>query len=89
MSDIKIEKDIPLSPFYLALYQKRGGGKNGRQTKYPFKEMLPGDSFVVPLAQTKNLTDFRQTANVYGRRYGMTFIVIRDDNHVLRCWRVT
>ena len=58
------------------------GGAPG--TRYPFKEMKIGDSFLVP----KNIkhTSFASAAHNFGKRNGMRFVT-RTTPAGLRCWR--
>lgn len=65
-----IEKNKPIPKFRL-----------GREPKYPFAEMEPGDSFVAP----KNA---RAAAYVYGMRSNATFMTRAVDKDHIRIWRV-
>lgn len=59
----------------------------GAPTKYPWREMAPGDSFPVDL---HNLSNVRVCAKGYGDRNGGEFIVARvPGTNEYRCWRVS
>lgn len=89
MSLVRVEKGVPIPEFYMARYQKLMRGPNcGRKPKYPFKSMEIGDSFALPLRYHNRMTAFRQITSMYGRRYGKKFLVIQDDTHKPRCWRI-
>jgi len=73
----EIEKDIPL-PELAAPY-----------TKYPFRTMKPGDSFLVPCSQDKIKS---QKSSIYmsaRRVFGaVKHVVIRPVEGGIRVWRV-
>ena len=87
MSDIQIEKDIPIPPI-----PRSGGRHKGRwKRKYPFPDMGIGDSFFVP-AESKAAA--RSRANVLlisarewgARDYGFKFTTRTYEDGV-RIWR--
>lgn len=55
-------------------------------TKYPFKDMQVGDSFVVPVKIHR--TTVSVAALRYGRKHGMKFVVRMMPDRSLRCWRI-
>lgn len=79
-----IDKHVPTPP-----------PSNGRPRKYPFPDMVVGDSFAVPLAgETRDGEDhaavkLRCAAIRYARVHGGKFTVRTDrEAGVARCWRV-
>lgn len=89
-SRIRIEKDVPISEYYLERFKRESRSQPGRPSKYPFRKMDIGDSFLLPENYRANnrVSDFRGIANTHGSRLNRKFIVLKDDNHELRCWRV-
>jgi hypothetical protein len=81
---IKIDKDIPTPR-----------PAEGRPRKYPFPDMVVGDSFAVPLAGKDTLKSedlaavrLRASAIRYTRVHGGKFTVRTDrEAGVARCWR--
>ena len=67
---MKIEKGIPLPAH--------------GNTKYPFADMVVGDSFLMSIETHQKL---RVAANAYGKRHAMKFSVRVVESGV-RCWRV-
>lgn len=62
-SRIRIEKDVPISQFYLAKYERYASMRTGTGTrqitgkgraKFPFKKMEVGDSFMLPLKMVRS-----------------------------------
>lgn len=82
----KIEKGIPIPQIVKERhdrYKDRGGQT---VSKYPWREMEIGDSFMVPaLVKYDNM---RSYASLQGLILKRSFIVGLDDDQVLRCWRV-
>lgn len=72
--EFKIEKRVPLpSP-----------RKHGGESKYPFRDMEVGDSFIVKGSDGNSI---RSTASNAGRRLGRKFTVANEeDGH--RIWRI-
>lgn len=54
--------------------------------KYPFGEMDVGDSFVIPEGSELSC---KYAAYAYGRRWGKTFAVRKQDDGRVRLWRTT
>lgn len=81
---MKIDKDVPVPP-----------PAEGRPRKYPFPDMVVGDSFAVPLAgemhdgEDQAARRLRASAIRYARTFGGKFTV-RTDRQAgeARCWRV-
>lgn len=89
MTKFKIERGVPISDFYLEQYKRnsRNAGKSlGRNRKYPFRDMEINDSFLVPAGYEP--AQFRMIASTYAHRFNMKFLVIRDSEHKLRCYRI-
>ncbi len=87
---IRIDKGVPISEHYLALYKKLKRPST-RHSAYPFGDMAVGDSFKLPLKNTKtmdHISSFRAYANIHAMRFGIRLLIIRDDNHEYRCYRV-
>lgn len=57
----------------------------GRTPKYPFREMLIGDSFLVT---EKEQHKVRNAALQYARRMGLAFSVRKNVDGAYRCWRI-
>jgi len=81
---IKIDKDVPVPP-----------PTEGRPRKYPFPDMVVGDSFAVPLAgemhngEDRAALKLRSATTQHTRRYGGKFTVRTDrEAGEVRCWRV-
>lgn len=55
--------------------------------KYPFAQMQPGDSFALP--EGVKPVAVNVAARRHGDKYGARFTVRKDDNGVMRCWRVS
>lgn len=72
----KIEKGIP-APVTLA--------KRGRRTKYPFKKLKVGDSFLVPNA---NKTSLSVCAGNQAKKLNREFITRSIGKKDVRVWRV-
>jgi len=76
-----IEENIPLPE------------NRGRTPKYPFHDMKPGDSFLVPREEFKGLPPrtvynrIDKAARVHGLKYGKKFAA-RTQEDGIRCWRV-
>jgi hypothetical protein len=80
---IKIDKDIPTPR-----------PAEGRPRKYPFPDMVVGDSFAVPLAgemrdgEDHAALKLRSAVTQHTRKYGGKFTVRTDrEAGVARCWR--
>ena len=73
VSDFVIDKDVPIPSSWNA--------------KYPFGELLIGDSFYTGAATRKTTSTIRSAAAVFGRRHNMKFIT-RAEGRGLRIWRV-
>lgn len=80
---IEIEKGVPRPDL---------AGRSG-QTKYPFRDMKPGDSFVVRLAETKSKTTlslqnslFNCAKNAIGR--GKISVRKLPEGDGFRVWRI-
>jgi hypothetical protein len=71
-AEIKIEHDIPIPD------------KLPPRTRYPWRDMGIGDSFVFPKSVEKSGA---ASALKAGERYGRTFVVRRTRDGV-RCWRL-
>ncbi len=75
----EIEKNVPLSA------SQQGG------IVYPFREMQPGDSFLVPAekarADDKYMSSPRRAALIWGKRNNVKLVTRRVDGG-LRIWRV-
>lgn len=81
MSDIQIESGIPIPP--------RAGG-TGRPSKYPFDQLKPGDSFLVPHHDGNPVVTVRRMAAAVkgaAKRTGWKFTT-RRLSEGLRVWRV-
>ena len=89
--NFKIEKGVPISPYYWERYQKYVVRKKSkRKSKFPFKDMEIGDSFGLPQATSNHqATQIRLIANAYGFKLGRRFVVLQDDHHRYRCWRLS
>lgn len=70
MTDYVIEKDIPVT------------GSDRRKRKYPFGDMVVGDSFAVE----KN-DKVTPAASNFGIRHGMKFSVLKQEDGTYRVWR--
>lgn len=66
--DFKIEKGLPIE-------------KWNRESKYPFREMEVGDSFVAP-------ESLRFKASQYGKNLGMKFSTRKLPDGTVRIWRI-
>ena len=79
---IEIEKGIKLPE------------RNRYDSKYPWRHMDVGDSFVVPNTgknkgnQQKIIKSFKTNAWKAGSIHGKKFRVGVDENEIVRCWRV-
>ena len=80
MTKIKIEKNVPMPE-----------SRMGREAMYPFEDMQEGDSFFIPLSETrardtKSLsTSIRSAAN----KKGVSVAVAaenKNDKEGVRCW---
>lgn len=81
-TDFEIEKAIPLPP------SSYGGG---RKCKYPWSDMGPGDSFVVPLnGESASVIRRRisSAAAIYGKRKNLKF-TMRITEQGIRVWRIS
>jgi hypothetical protein len=56
-----------------------------QHTRYPFRDMSVGDSFIVDDATRANVAN---AAVAYGRRHNCKFTVRQAGNGAYRCWRV-
>lgn len=74
MSEFKIEKGIP--------QPARSGG---RYSKYPFREMKVGDSF---LAETSDASVIRSNVAVFSRRNPGYKFSTRKEGTGIRVWRI-
>lgn len=74
----EIEKGIPLPESNKA---------RGRELKYPFRKMLVGDSFVVPVSTRLEYQKLSSAASQAGIRSGMKFATRRVDGGV-RVFRI-
>ncbi len=59
--------------------------RNGR-SRYPFAEMEPGQSFVVPAEENKGV---RSAAHSFGKRHEQKFTCRRQADGSVRIWRTT
>lgn len=85
---VPIDKNIPISEYYLAQYKllsARHGGGRKMTYNYPLDTMEVGDSFAVP--PRARVGDVRRLANSYGNIANKTFLTIRDDTHRYRVYR--
>lgn len=62
----------------------RNVGMPAKKTKYPFRDMLPGDSFEFPLSEKPKV---QSAASTYGARHQMKFKTRTVNDKVARCWR--
>ena len=62
----------------------RGRSAKGK-SKYPFPEMVVGDSVLIPEAQAQAA---RLSAGKFGRMYNMTFVSRKAEDGSVRIWRV-
>ncbi len=81
----EIEKGVPIPA-------ARPAGKGGRDSKYPFRELETGDSFVVPIngdaAEARRLrVNLMTRCNKYGKSMGRRFTT-RLVPEGVRVWRV-
>lgn len=76
MSEFKIEKGVKAPPLLCGPY-----------SRYPFRDMKVGDSFVVAADETAG-TRVRSASRQYGLRHQMRFSVRRMPNGDWRCFRV-
>jgi hypothetical protein len=73
----------------------------GNRNIFPFAKMDVGDSFRLPLKKVRNPVrggnglsetnypyEMRSIAKAYGEALNRKFLVLKDDNHQWRCWRV-
>lgn len=81
-----VEKGIKIPEYYLTQWKRYQSRENARGTVYPFKQMEIGDSFAIPAGKSEK--SFRMLTATYGSRHNMKFIVVRDDEHKYRCWRM-
>jgi len=72
---IKIDKGYPIPP--------RTG--RGREPKYPWADMVVGDSFL--MTSPKSISGASSGASAAGKRLGMRFSV-RTEGDAYRVWRV-
>lgn len=86
MSDFQVEKDVPIPE-----------GRQGRESKYPFREMEVGDSFLVAPEVDELLGEQEDFAKVRGRvsnvayKYGKEHdkkFTVRQVEEGIRVWRV-
>jgi len=68
---ITLEKDMPIPP------------ANGANARYPFGDMVVGDSFALPKQQANSV---RSAASQFGKRNDMRFAV-RVQGEQVRVWR--
>lgn len=75
---IAIERGVPLPVLRV-----------GRPTKYPFKEMVVGDSFII--TGTMSVLNVREAIRYYTKKTGRKFVVRKTDpfTNLSRCWRVS
>lgn len=86
MSEIKIEKGIPIPP----------PSNGGRAPKYPFEGMEIGDSFTIPLTGIMHekggdmaFNRVKGAAVRWMNKHGGEYRVrTRREEGVVRCWRV-
>jgi hypothetical protein len=65
-------------------------GPDRPKPRYPFADMRPGQSFVLPPGASLN--GCRAAASRYGKHHGQTFSIRTLPTRpvpVVRCWRVT
>lgn len=75
----RIEKNVPIPP--------KGAGK--RRVKFPFREMKPGDSFLVPAKSPAEQRLVRQRVTTYGiQTLGKGTITTRTVPKGVRVWRI-
>lgn len=73
---LMIEKNIPLP--------SRDTGIGERRRKYPFNEMVSGDSFLVNGARVESI---RSAMYAYGKKHGKKFSMRKTDDGY-RIWRM-
>lgn len=78
-TSIKIDKNIPIPP------ADRRGLATSRTTKYPFRKMQIGESFLFP--KGTKVSNARSAAQQTARRSNMKFSV-RQIEEGIRCWRI-
>lgn len=81
----RIEKGIAVAP-------RRGGGQKPRPLIYPFENMGPGDSFLVPAATSEETGKARKSLqrqqSVFRKRFGAEYaFAVRTVEGGVRCWR--
>ena len=76
-SVFKIEKDVPHTTWI--------------ERKYPFSQMIVGDSFFIETPTIKELRRIRSSACVYGTRVGWKFSIRKEVKKPgsYRCWRIS
>lgn len=64
--------------------QKKSGLKpvRGRRAKYPFGQMIPGETFFIPSIRRRwewerRIARVRAAASKYGRKHGIEFYTVR------------
>ncbi len=84
-----VEKGIPIPEPELARYMRDYGKNLGKKlpSKYPFRTMEVGDSFAIPPGVSTE--KMRVTANNYGHKLNVKFILLLDANKQPRIWRLS
>jgi len=72
---MKIERDVPIPN------KSSAGGR-----KYPFHEMVVGDSFFVPVLSSDEISKIRSAAYGYGKTNDMAFMTLTVPGGC-RVWR--
>lgn len=75
MSEIKVERGVKMPTI-----------NRNKKSKYPWGDMKPGDSFLVPAENRKTVASLATTA---GKRYKMKFATRQVEDGALRVWRVS
>lgn len=77
---IKIDKNVKMPP---------GHVRGGRPPKYPWRDMVVGDSFLVPESDNKRkLHACKMSAKQYAEKHNVQFEFRHLEGEGWRCWRV-
>lgn len=79
----KIEKGIKIPP-----KGKSTGNKTGRNVKYPFDDMLPGDSFTIPIDKRGYQWRMCRLTGAACRRQKVKIVCRKIDDYI-RVWKMS
>ncbi len=78
-----VEEGIPIPPRETLMSERN---QRSREKRYPFSDMLVGDSFLVP--GTTSRPTLTTSMNRFRKRYGWKFRTARMPDLNWRCWRI-